>query len=388
MGRGASTPRACPVKPKRPQPIKIAPYTATARRDRTEGGVVEWYWTARCRRKGMEGEWVLGWFPSRRQAEQAFTKWASARNARPRRRGSVTMGELLDAYELAVPRMTSKREQTRWNRRYTAAQLREFLDARYPELLADAFDEFRFEEYLGWLQNKDYKPQTIENALVGARTLLKWAEASKWLHRAPPRPAFRVPPSEPRRINGDDYSRVLTASSQTDEPVRLPLLLRLLWESGMRPSEAFGIPRRHLDVKEAVIRLREHGQHTLKTSHSNRVVPVSDDLIHQLAELPEQADGTLFGVPQVDRTYHYWRHRLQLSIRAAEVDDFTLGDFRNTRSTRLLNAGTPLHVYGRMMGHSPKTALKHYAAVSDRDLRAAFERARLMDVEEGDGHEE
>ncbi len=369
---------------KRPSPIKIAPYTATARRPRTEDGISEWYWTARCRRKGMEGEWVLGWFTSRRQAEQAFTTWASSRTGRPRRRGSPTMTQLLDAYEHAVGRMTTKRKHTRWNRRYTAMQLREFLDARHPDLLSDAFDVVVFEEYLGWLQHKDYKPQTIENALIGARTLLKWAESSKWIHRAPPKPAFRVPPSDVRRIPKSTYEAVLAQAAVTDEPVRLPLLLRLLWETGMRPSEAFGIPNRHLHVEDAVVHLREHDGHTLKTSHSKRIVPISRRLMAALAELDEQADGTLFGVPEVDRTYHYWRHRLQMAIAAADVESFTLGDFRKTRSTRLLNAGTPLHVYGRMMGHSPKTALRHYAAVSEQDLRMAFQKASDDDVTDDD----
>ena len=44
-----------------------------------------------------------------------------------------------------------------------------------------------------------------------------------------------------------------------------------------------------------------------------------------LGELDEQGDGTIFGVPDVDRTYHYWRHRLLVAIAAAGVREFTLG---------------------------------------------------------------
>lgn len=359
----------------RPSPIKITPYTASARRKRTEGGVTEWYWTTRCRRAGMEGEWTLGWFTSRRQAEQAFTAWVASRTGRATRRGSPALIQILDHYQDAIAKMTSKRENTRWNRRYTANQLKSFLDARHPDLLADAFDEAVFEEYLGWLQNKDYSAQTIENALIGARTFFKWAEATRWVRRAPMRPKHRVPPSEPRRITEPEYERLLEAAAATDEPTRLPLLLRLLWETGVRPSEAVGIPRTHLIVEQNLIRLQPHGDYELKTAHSHRLVPVSAGLMADLTQVEPQPDGTLFGVPSVDRPYHYWRHRLQRAIADAGTGDFTLGDFRKTRSTRLLEVGTPLHVYGRMMGHSPSTALRHYAAVSDSDLRAAFERA-------------
>ena len=134
----------------RPSPIKVAPYTAGARRSRTEQGVREWYWTVRCRRKGLEGEWTLGWFVSRRRAETAFTTWAASRTGRRSARGSSTMAELFEHYELAVARMTTKRKNTRWNRRYTAKQVKDFLDARYPDLLADHFDATVFEDYLGW----------------------------------------------------------------------------------------------------------------------------------------------------------------------------------------------------------------------------------------------
>lgn len=370
---------------RRPTSIRLTPYTATARRSRSVSGTTkttEWYWTVRCRRKGMEGEWKLGWFTSRRQAETALSKWVAERTGRRHRRGSPTMVEVISEYEVAVGRMQSKRKATRWNRRYTAKQLRAFLAGHYPDLLADHFDEAKFEEYLGWLRGQDYSPQTIENALIGARTIFKWAHASKLIAEPPRRPRHRVPPTEKRKVARAELDAVLQAAEGTDEPERLGLLLRVLWETGMRPSEAIAFRRADVLASDAMIRVAAHGDYQPKTQYSHRLVPISRSLCDELRALDLRHDPP-FDVPHVDRPYHYWRHRLQIAIRAAEVDDFTLGDLRNSRSTRLLEAATPLHVYGRMMGHSPKTALKHYAAVSDSDLRAAFERARPSDDEDG-----
>jgi len=362
----------------RPNPIKLTPYTATARRRRAMQGTVEWYWTARCRRLGMEGEWRLGWFTSRRQAERALTEWVASRTGHRHRRGAPTMENVFDDYELAVERMASKKPTTRWNRKYTADQLRAFLREHHPEILADHFDAAKFEQYLGWLKDKGYRAQTIENALVGARTMLRWAKNAKLIAEPPGRPAFQVPPTERRRLARSTVDAVIGTATVTDEPVRLPLLLRVLWQTGMRPSEGFAI--RKADVRpDAMLSIATHHDYSPKTLHSHRVVPIDRDLLADLLQLDHDP---FFHAPEVDRVYHYWRHRLQRAIAEADVDEFTLGDFRKARSTRLLEVGTSLHVYGRMMGHSPKTALKHYAAVSEGDLRAAFERACDTDTEE------
>lgn len=47
-------------------------YTARPKRFQKRNGVELAYVTVRCRRKGEEGEWTLGWFPNRRMMTDAF----------------------------------------------------------------------------------------------------------------------------------------------------------------------------------------------------------------------------------------------------------------------------------------------------------------------------
>ena len=294
------------------------------------------------------------------------------------------MIELLDAYDTAVQKMVSKRANTLANRRYTAGQLRGFVTEQCPDLLGEQFNAETFDSYLVWLSEK-YSPQTVENALIGARTVLKWAHVSKYVGEPPKRPKFRVPPVVRSRLESDQIAAVIAAASaDPDEPARMPVLLRVLSETGMRPSEAFAFRSSDINLKSAMIRVIGHSDDAYrpKTLGSHREVPISRELLDRLLALPPR-DGCVFGAPEVDRVYHFWRHRFQRACHVAGVPVLTLGAFRHTRSTRLLEVGTPLHVYQRLMGHSASTALKHYAAVGTSDLRDAFERADVSHPKNG-----
>lgn len=176
--------------------FKAFGYVARARRTEIRAGSEEHYWTVRCRRKADEGEWSLGWFPTRRQAEAAFDSWVEKRRRKiltplPQ----LTMIEVIDRYIEAVNGM-NKRPQTILNRRYTATQLRSFVVAWGVTQPVTAFDEGAFEKYLVWLRDeKGYSPQTVENALIGARTFLRWASPT-YLPSPPKAPAFHVPANE------------------------------------------------------------------------------------------------------------------------------------------------------------------------------------------------
>jgi len=174
---------------------------ARAKRTETIGGVTHCYWTVRCRRKGEEGEWSLGTFTSRRAAEEAFYDWLAKNKPRSvASNGAAKMVEALASYIEMVETMVEKRPNAILNRRYTAAQLRQFVEATNPELRMAEFDDRKFNEYLVWLTvEQGLKPQTVLNAMVGARTFLRGASrpTSSRTRRRPRRRMSR-PSSAPR----------------------------------------------------------------------------------------------------------------------------------------------------------------------------------------------
>lgn len=153
-------------------------FSARPRQTKVDGGVTLSYWPVRCRRQGMEGEWGLGWFATRRAAEQAFFDWVAKHRATQLVGGGTDkLTDVIQQYIDHVQSM-SARPNTISNRTYTGKQLQAFLEATTPGLLVGKFDAKVFENYRDWLLGQGYKPQTVLNAIIGARTLLRWAAGS------------------------------------------------------------------------------------------------------------------------------------------------------------------------------------------------------------------
>lgn len=345
-------------------------YAARPKRTETIGGVTHSYWTVRCRRKGEDGEWALGTFTSRRAAEEAFYDWMAKHKPRTvASNGAAKMVDALASYIEMVETMVEKRPNTILNRRYTATQLRQFVEATNPELRMAEFDDRKFNDYLVWLTvEQGLKPQTVLNAMVGARTFLRWAVASNLVANPPKAPQVHVPPVERAAIFQEDIDAILKVA----EP-RLAALLRVLWEAGLRYSEATTLRRCDIDPS-GTARVISRATFQPKTKHSARTVPISGELAKTLLDLAKEPDDFVFPCPE-SRDYHYWRHRLHQAQKQAGVHLFNFHDLRRAVADRMRRAGVPLDVYCKYMGHSPITGLRHYSVVLPDDLRAAHEQA-------------
>ena len=352
-------------------------YTARPKRTGEHDGVTDnMYWTVRCRKKGEEGEWVLGWHPTRREAEDAFRGWTEARRKRtvsPNGRGLLL--DVIDRYTEAVDGMTEKRPSTRMNRKYTATILASFIRQRHPGLRAEAFTNETFKDYKAWLETElGLAPQTVLNSVIGARTFLRWAEAAKYLTDPPKAPEVKIPKVRHMALTEEE---VMAAVNAAEPP--LHLFLGLMWETGMRFAEVAYLRRCDIDLMEddryAHIHIREHGSFAPKTSSSERTIPASRKLGEALVELADGGpEAPLFPV-DVRHVYHYWASRLRRAQIAAGVREFTFHDLRRAMSDRLRRTGQTVDVYCRYMGHSAITGLRHYSTVMDDDLQEAHRKA-------------
>jgi len=343
-------------------------FTARPRKSRMREGISEQYWTVRCRRKGEEGEWSLGWRPSSRAAEYAFHAWLDKNRKAPSPKdGTARFADVIERYIEMVP-TTAKRPRTKENHIFRARKLLEFVQSVDINLTIADFDAALFEQYLGWMRTvKGHSPQTIQNALVGARTILKYAEAQGLVTSPPKVPTMRVPAPQHQVLY---ESEVLATIEHAEAP--LDTLIRLMWLTGMRVSEAASTRGADLLPNERMVIVQERDGFVPKTPESTRQVPVTAVMMAELQKLVTTPEAQLFPCP-VQRVYHFWRHRMRKAQRAAGVRLFTFHDLRRAVADRLRTAGIPMDRYAKMMGHAPVTAVRHYSTIAPGDLHEALE---------------
>jgi len=311
------------------------------------------------------GEWSLGWHPSSRSAEHAFFAWVKTHRDIPTPTdGTARLVEVIDEYMQMVPTM-SKRPMTKQNRLFRAKTLLAFVNATDANMSIGSFDSAMFDEYLGWLKSvRSYSPQTVENVLIGARTFLKWAAAQGFVANPPKVPAFRVPAPQHEVLYAEDVEATIKNAVPP-----LDVMLRLMWESGLRVSEAASTRGCDLLPDDRLVIVQARGGFVPKTIESERRVPVTPELMVELQRLATTPDAMLFPC-DVGRVYHYWRHRLYKAQKAAGVRRFTFHDLRRAVADRLRNSGMPLDRYAKFMGHAPVTAIRHYSTIAPGDLHA------------------
>lgn len=356
-------------------------YKARPKRTRRVEGVDHVYVTVRCRRKGNEGEWPLGSFTTVRQMTEAFYDWVAERRTVQKPVNSTTLlRDVIAEYKKFVDDM-GLRPKTRDGRHYTASQLAHYVAVALPDIQVGDFDTEAFAAYLKWMRERTkknkqglavpyYKPQTIQNALIGARTLLRWAATQKYITEAPAAPTYAVPDIEHAPVYVEDIEAVIAASEKP-----LDLMLRLMWENGLRIAEAMYLRPADLRVDECELSIREHGTFKPKTRKSTRKVPVTPEMMDALVELAEgkEPHEDLFPC-DVKSPYHYWAYRFAKARKAAGVGHLTFHDLRRATADRLRNVGTPVGRYCDIMGHAAITGLRHYKVSDPEDLHADHHR--------------
>ena len=220
-----------------------------------------------------------------------------------------------------------------------------------------------------------WSSSTRHDCLGTLATAFKWAERARLIDRSP-LTGIRLPPKESQGaeavVNEADYGKLLNATNGD-----FNALLRFLWHTGCRPSEATGLTVETIEWESACVILRKH-----KTAHKGkmRVIYLSADALDVLNDQREKhVTGFLFrtskGNPWARKVvaHKLWRLQRKLGVKA------TAYGFRHSFATEALANGVPDAQVAALLGHSGTAMLhKHYSHLTgqSRALRDALSRVR------------
>ena len=195
--------------------------------------------------------------------------------------------------------------------------------------------------------------------------------------------APKVPERLPRPIAVPDAKRVIKATGSHIEPwisARDTAALTLIWGSGLRISEALGIPRAMAPLGE-VVRVTGKGGKVREVP----VLPVARDAVEVYlagCPYPAEPDQMMFlgarGGPLSQGV-------LQKAMRTARMalglpSSVTPHALRHSFATHLLSAGGDLRSIQELLGHASLSTTQIYTSVDEARLLEVYERAHRPDM--------
>lgn len=188
------------------------------------------------------------------------------------------------------------------------------------------------------------------------------------------RPA--VPPPHPRGLRREEIERIFAAIPANQ--IRDALLFRLIFETGLRISEALNI---HLDDLD-LTRGDEHLTVLGKGGQRRTILLDDPKLVNALRKYlrsVEYEHGPLFQAQKNGRggplRYHSVQERWQHYTTVAGVA-CTLHQLRHSHATELVNGGVSLGTIRKRLGHRHIQTTLRYAEVSDASADAELRKWR------------
>lgn len=232
------------------------------------------------------------------------------------------------------------------------------------------------------------KPGTVVKKMAALRAWFKYLRLHEGLERdvmakvAPPKRPQRLPvyfrQQEVERIYDDGFPD--TFDGQTER-----LVLRMLYETGMRRSELASLTVGSVDLGALYIKVRGK-------RNKERLIPIENELANNisrylalreqtLAQLqdrqPAAATDRLLingkGKPISDnRIYHIVEHYMRPLSTADRTSPHV---FRHTFATHMLSEGAEIEAIRQLLGHSSLSSTEIYTHVSREYLKETYKHA-------------
>ena len=223
-------------------------------------------------------------------------------------------------------------------------------------------------------------PNTILKRLTSLRSWFTYMRRQKWIEtdvmakisnpkRQHSLPIFFREKEVEKIYNADLFPGDL-------EGERDKLLLRILYETGIRRSEALGLTEASIDLGKLSIKVRGK-------RNKERIIPIEEELAqgirtylerkHQLPEYDPQlfvnADGKAISYSKV---YAIVKKYMTLLSNADRISPHI---FRHTFATQMLNEGASISAVKELLGHESITTTEVYTHVTREYLKDVYKHA-------------
>ncbi|BDR67235.1 site-specific integrase [Clostridium tetani] len=159
------------------------------------------------------------------------------------------------------------------------------------------------------------------------------------------------------------------------------LVLFLAVNTGMRLGEICGLTWDNIDFKNSTITVNKQwkkieksnwGFGNVKSKHSNRIIPVSNEVIKELLKYKPKnvmnIDNRIFNFKSTNSICAILNGKLK-----KHGYKITIHELRHTYATRLIANGVDFKTAARILGHSVEQTLKTYSHVNDDMLKKAHQ---------------
>lgn len=233
-------------------------------------------------------------------------------------------------------------------------------------------------EIRDWLMSEHAKsPFTIKQYVAVLRSWYKYLRREHIVATdvmakvATPKTPKRLPISytekEVEKVYDNQYF------SDDFEGVRDQLLLRMLYETGVRRAEVLGLTEASVDVHAKVLKVLGKGD-------KERLIPIENELLHNisryLALKKEIADGTeAFFVRANGKAFAAGDVRKVVKKYMtvfSNADRISPHVFRHSFATHMLNEGADINAIKELLGHTDLAATEVYTHVSRQYMQETY----------------
>jgi len=258
-----------------------------------------------------------------------------------------------------------------------------------PEWEWEGVDRLALRSFMGWCLRRGLARRTIGRKLSAIRGFFKFLHLEDRLPSNPAR-AVRAPKME-KRLPGhlsqggvDALFRLAEtrAAENTLGATRDLAILELLYGSGLRLSELFGLNTGDLEVESRQVKVRGKGR-------KERIVPLTGRAIQALERYyPRRADALGSSGEQGEREGLFLnarggrlsRRSIQRLVRAllekaAADQGLSVHSLRHSFATHLLDAGADLMAVKELLGHVSLSTTQIYTHTSKERLKQVYKQA-------------
>lgn len=259
-----------------------------------------------------------------------------------------------------------------------------FLSKHHPNLLPGNISRPLILEYIGYLASRDLANQTRKHYLCSLRTFLLMCVQESWA----PVPDKRLIYDED--LPAEDASVPRFISSEVQEqlqqhldalPTPILRMLLILQECGMRIGELCAIAFDCLIKDDEGDWFVRYYQFKMKKEH---IIPASRELVAviqaQQKDVREQYGdrfphlfpnkaGKLFKITMFADVLNKLAVEKDIRDSSGNLYHFQAHQWRHTLGMNMINAGTPLHIVQRILGHESPKMTARYAFILDDTLK-------------------